>query len=208
MAKYTEAKCRLCRREGCKLFLKGDRCFTDKCAQVRRPYAPGQHGRARKKVSEYAIQLREKQKTRRAYGVLERQFHDYFEKAEMRKGVTGTNLLVILERRLDNVIYKLGFANSRNQARQMVRHGIFELNGHKVNIPSLQVSAGDVISVPEKNRKIPMIAQAAETTAKRGCPGWLEIDPANSKGTVKALPTRDDIQFPVNEQLIVELYSK
>ncbi|MCX4309904.1 MAG: 30S ribosomal protein S4 [Desulfovibrio sp.] len=208
MAKYTEAKCRLCRREGCKLFLKGDRCFTDKCAQVRRPYAPGQHGRARKKVSEYAIQLREKQKTRRAYGVLERQFHDYFEKAEMRKGVTGTNLLVILERRLDNVIYKLGFANSRNQARQMVRHGIFELNGHKVNIPSLQVSAGDVISVPEKNRKIPMIAQAAETTAKRGCPGWLEIDPANFKGTVKALPTRDDIQFPVNEQLIVELYSK
>ncbi len=197
MAKYTEAKCRLCRREGCKLFLKGDRCFTDKCAQVRRPYAPGQHGRAR-----------EKQKTRRAYGVLERQFHDYFEKAEMRKGVTGTNLLVILERRLDNVIYKLGFANSRNQARQMVRHGIFELNGHKVNIPSLQVSAGDVISVPEKNRKIPMIAQAAETTAKRGCPGWLEIDPANFKGTVKALPTRDDIQFPVNEQLIVELYSK
>lgn len=208
MAKYTEAKCRLCRREGCKLFLKGDRCFTDKCAQVRRPYAPGQHGRARKKVSEYAIQLREKQKTRRAYGVLERQFHDYFEKAEMRKGVTGTNLLVILERRLDNVIYKLGFANSRNQARQMVRHGIFELNGHKVNIPSLQVSAGDVISVPEKNRKIPMIAQAAETTAKRGGPGWLEIDPANFKGTVKALPTRDDIQFPVNEQLIVELYSK
>lgn len=208
MAKYTEPKCRICRREGCKLFLKGDRCFTDKCSWERRPYAPGQHGRARKKVSEYAVQLREKQKTRRAYGVLERQFSDYFEKADLQKGVTGTNLLVMLERRLDNVIYKLGFANSRNQARQMVRHGIFELNGHKVDIPSLQVNEGDVITVPEKHRKIPTIAQASETMAKRGCPAWLEADPANFKGTIKAIPNRDDIQFPVNEQLIVELYSK
>lgn len=208
MAKYTEAKCRICRREGCKLFLKGDRCFTDKCSQERRPYAPGQHGRARKKVSEYAVQLREKQKTRRAYGVLEKQFSDYFERADSQKGVTGTNLLVMLERRLDNVIYKLGFANSRNQARQMVRHGIFELNGHKVDIPSLQVNEGDVITVPEKHRKIPTIAQAAETMAKRGCPAWLELDPANFKGMIKAIPNREDIQFPVNEQLIVELYSK
>lgn len=208
MAKYTEAKCRMCRREGCKLFLKGDRCFTDKCAYDRRPYAPGQHGRARKKVSEYAVQLREKQKTRRAYGILERQFHGYFEKAEMQKGVTGTNLLVILERRLDNVVYRLGFANSRNQARQLVRHGIFTLNGRKVNIPSLQVRVGDCLEVPEKNRKIPVLAEAQEVIARRGCPAWLEADGAAFKGTVKALPQRDDIQFPVNEQLIVELYSK
>ena len=208
MAKYTEAKCRICRREGCKLFLKGDRCFTDKCAYDRRPYAPGQHGRARKKVSEYAVQLREKQKTRRSYGILEKQFRGYFEKAEMQKGVTGTNLLVILERRLDNVVYRLGFANSRNQARQLVRHGIFTLNGHKVTIPSLQVRVGDTIEVPEKNRKIPVLAEAQEVIARRGCPAWLEADGAAFKGTVKALPQRDDIQFPVNEQLIVELYSK
>lgn len=208
MAKYTEAKCRLCRREGCKLFLKGERCFTDKCSFQRRPYSPGQHGRSRKKVSEYAIQLREKQKTKRAYGVLERQFHGYFEKAEMRKGVTGSNLLEILERRLDNVVYKLGFASSRDQARQLIRHGIFTLNGHKVDIPSMQVREGDVIEVPEKNRKIPVVAQAAEAIARRGCPVWLECDGAAFKGTVKALPQRDDIQLPINEQLIVELYSK
>lgn len=208
MAKYTEAKCRLCRREGCKLFLKGDRCFTEKCSCDPSPTAPGQHGRARKKNSEYAIQLREKQKTRRAYGVLERQFRGYFEKADRQKGVTGTNLLVILERRLDNVVYRLGFANSRNQARQLVCHGIFTLNGHKVNIPSLQVRVGDVVEVPEKNRKIPVVAAAQEVIARRGCPGWLEVDGASFKGTIKALPQRDDIQFPVNEQLIVELYSK
>ena len=152
MAKYNDAKCRLCRREGTKLFLKGDRCFTDKCAQERRPYAPGQHGRARKKLSEYALQLREKMKVRRIYGVLEKQFHGYFEDAEMAKGVTGANLLTILERRLDNVVYRMGFANSRSQARQLVRHGIFTLNGHKVTIPSLQVRVGDEIAVPEKNR--------------------------------------------------------
>lgn len=208
MAKYTEAKCRICRREGCKLFLKGERCFTPKCSQERRPYAPGQHGRARKKISEYAVQLREKQKTRRAYGVLEKQFRGYFEKADQAKGVTGTNLLVSLERRLDNVIYRLGFANSRDQARQLVRHGLFTLNGHKVNIPSLQVNAGDVIEVPEKNRKVPALAQSAEAIGMRGCPAWLDADPGAFKGTVKALPQRDDIQFPVNEQLIVELYSK
>lgn len=207
MAKYTEPKCRLCRREGCQLFLKGERCFTDKCSFKRRPYSPGQHGRARKKISEYAIQLREKQKTKRAYGVLERQFRGYFEKAEQRKGVTGTNLLEILERRLDNVIYKLGFANSREQARQMIRHGLFTLNGHKANIPSMQVSVGDVLEIPEKNRKIPVFAQLAEGST-RSVPSWLEVDAPAFKGTVKAIPQRDDIQLPVNEQLIVELYSK
>lgn len=208
MAKYTDAKCRICRREGCQLFLKGERCFTDKCSWKRRPYSPGQHGRARKKISDYAVQLREKQKTRRAYGVLERQFRSYFEKAEQRKGVTGTNLLEILEKRLDNVVFKLGFASSRDQARQMIRHGIFTLNGDKVNIPSLQVKVGDVIAVPEKNRKIPVIAQMAETGSMRTVPAWLEVEPAAFKGTVKAIPQRDDIQFPVNEHLIVELYSK
>lgn len=208
MAKYTEAKCRLCRREGCKLFLKGDRCFTEKCAQERHAFVPGQHGHARKKISEYAVQLREKQKTKRAYGLLEKQFRGYFKKAEMQKGVTGTNLLILLERRLDNVVYRLGFANSRNQARQMVRHGIFTLNGKKVDIPSLQVKVGDCIEVPEKNRKIPVLAQAQEVIARRGCPAWLEADGPAFKGTVKALPERSEIQLQVNEQLIVELYSK
>lgn len=198
----------MCRREGTKLFLKGDRCYTDKCAYDRRPYAPGQHGRARKKVSDYAVQLREKQKVRRVYGVLERQFRGYFHKADMAKGVTGANLLAILERRLDNVIYRLGFANSRQQARQLVRHGIFTLNGRKVNIPSLQVRVGDSIEVPEASRKIPVIAEAQEVIARRGCPSWLEVDGPSFKGTVKALPQREDIQFPINEHLIVELYSK
>ena len=185
MAKYNDAKCRICRREGAKLFLKGDRCFTDKCAQDRRPYAPGQHGRARKKLSEYALMLR-----------------------DMAKGVTGENLLKTLERRLDNVVYRMGFANSRAQARQLVRHGIFTLNGHKVDIPSLQVKVGDVIVVNEKNRKIPVIADAQGAIARRGCPVWLEVDGAAFKGTVKALPQRDDIQTPINESFIVELYSK
>ncbi len=208
MAKYNEAKCRLCRREGTKLFLKGDRCFGDKCAYDRRPYAPGQHGRARKKASDYALQLREKQKVRRVYGVLEKQFHGYFVKADMTKGVTGDNLLAILERRLDNVVYRMGFANSRSQARQLVRHGIFTLNGKKVDIPSLQISVGDVISVPEKNRKIPVLQEAQEVVARRGCPAWVEVAAAEFKATIKALPQRDDIQFPINESLIVELYSK
>ena len=208
MAKYTEAKCRICRREGCKLFLKGDRCFTGKCAFDRRPLAPGQHGRARKKVSEYAIQLREKQKTRRTYGLLERQFHSYFTKADMQKGVTGTNLLVLLECRLDNVVYRLGFANSRNQARQLVRHGLFTLNGHKVNIPSIQLRVGDSVEIPEKNRQVKIFADAQETIGRRGTPNWLEADYDAFKGTVKAMPQREDIRTEVNEQLIVELYSK
>jgi small subunit ribosomal protein S4 len=208
VAKYNDSKCRLCRREGSKLFLKGDRCFTDKCAYERRPYAPGQHGRARKKNSDYSTQLREKQKVRRMYGVLEKQFHGYFEKADMAKGVTGANLLSMLERRLDNVIYRLGFANSRQQARQLVRHGIFTLNGHKANIPSQLVRVGDVLEIPEKNRKIPVLAEAQQVVARRGLPGWLEVDAAAFKGVVKALPQREDIQTPINENLIVELYSK
>ena len=208
MAKYNDAKCRLCRREGTKLFLKGDRCFTDKCAQERRPYAPGQHGRARKKLSEYALQLREKMKVRRIYGVLEKQFRGYFEDADMAKGVTGANLLVILERRLDNVVYRMGFANSRSQARQLVRHGIFTLNGHKVTIPSLQGRVGDEIAGPEKSRNIPVIAAAQDVIARRGCPAWVEVDGAAFKGVIKALPQRDDIQTPIEESLIVELYSK
>ncbi len=208
MAKYTEAKCRMCRREGTKLFLKGDRCYTDKCAYDRRPYAPGQHGRARKKLSDYAVQLREKQKVRRTYGVLEKQFHGYFVMADRSKGVTGEYLLSLLERRLDNVVYRLGFANSRNQARQLVRHGIFTLNGKKVSIPSLQVRVGDTIEVPEKNRKIPVLLEAQEVIARRGSCAWLELDGPAFKGTVKALPQRDDIQFPINENMIVELYSK
>ena len=208
MAKYNDAKCRMCRREGTKLFLKGDRCYSEKCAQDRRPYAPGQHGRARKKLSDYAVQLREKQKVRRVYGVLEKQFHGYFEDADMAKGVTGANLLSYLERRLDNVVYRLGFAQSRSQARQMVRHGLFTLNGRKASIPSIQVRTGDCIEVPEKNRKIPVIAAAGDVVAQRGVPAWLEMDSTSFKGVIKALPQRDDIQFPINESLIVELYSK
>ena len=208
MARYTEAKCRICRREGAKLFLKGDRCYTDKCAYERRPYAPGQHGRIRKKMSDYAVQLREKQKTRRMYGILEGQFRAYFQRADMQKGVTGENLLSFLERRLDNVVYRLGLANSRNQARQLVRHGLFTLNGHRVTIPSLQVKIGDVIEVREKNRQSPIILEAQQVIARRGCPAWLEVDGEKLKGKVNALPTREDVQFPINEQLIVELYSK
>ncbi|GAB6162982.1 30S ribosomal protein S4 [Desulfothermus naphthae] len=208
MARYTGPKCRLCRREGTKLFLRGDRCYTDKCAYERRPYAPGQHGRRRKKSSNYEIQLREKQKVKRLYGILERQFRKYFEIAEAKKGVTGTNLLRILEMRLDNVVYRLGFAHSRNQARQLVKHGHFLVNGRKVDIPSYQVKVDDVIEVKEKSRKMPVIQEAQEVVARRGVPQWLELDASNYKGRVKALPEREDITFPINENLIVELYSK
>ena len=208
MAKYNESKCRLCRREGSKLMLKGDRCHTEKCAFDRRPYAPGQHGRTRKKASGYAVQLREKQKVRRIYGVLERQFRNYFIKADMAKGVTGHNLLISLERRLDSVVYRLGFASSRQQARQLVRHGLFTLNGHKVTIPSLLVRVGDVIEVPEKKRKVSVLAEAPQAIARRGLPAWLEADGTAFKGVVRALPQREDIQTPINEDLIVELYSK
>jgi small subunit ribosomal protein S4 len=208
LARYTGAKCRICRREGGKLFLKGDRCYTDKCAFERRAYAPGDHGRARKKPSDYALQLREKQKVRRMYGILEGQFRRYFDEADRRKGITGTNLLMLLETRVDNVAYKLGFANSRNQARQMVRHGLFLLNGRRINVPSIQLKPGDVVEVRNKTAKNLVINEALETVARRGVPTWLESDPTNMKGMVKAVPTRDDITFPMTEQLIVELYSK
>ena len=209
MAKYTEAKCRICRREGCKLFLKGDRCFTDKCAYDRRPYAPGQHGRARQKVSEYAVQLREKQKTRRSYGILEKQFRGYFEKAEMQKGVTGTNLLVILERRLDNVVYRLGFAMTRREARQLVTHGHFTVNGQRVDIPSFLVKVGDVIEVREKSRSsVKFKRLLGEDAIQVNVPKWLDHAKNTLQGKVVAMPARDDIDFPVEEHLIVELYSK
>jgi len=208
LARYDGPKCRLCRREGGKLFLKGDRCFTDKCAYERRPYAPGQHGRGRTKMSDYAIMLREKQKVRRMYGVLENQFRLYFEEADRQKGVTGHNLLALLEMRLDNVIFRMGFANSRDQARQLVRHGIFNLNGRRVSIPSMQVKPGDTVLVREAARKVPVIQEAQQVIARRGCPEWVEVDGANFKGVVKATPRREDIQHPINEQLIVELYSK
>ncbi|MFW5730492.1 MAG: 30S ribosomal protein S4 [Desulfonatronovibrionaceae bacterium] len=208
MARYTESKCRICRREGTKLFLKGDRCYTDKCAYDRRAYPPGEHGRARKKFSDYAIQLREKQKVRRMYGLLEGQFRKYFDTADSRKGATGENLLILLERRLDNVVYRLGFANSRIQARQLVRHGHINVNGRRVNIPSFTLREGDEVSVREKSRKILLFQEAQEVLARRGAPSWVEVDGNQFKGMVKALPVREDITFPINEQLIVELYSK
>ena len=208
MARYTGPSCRLCRREGTELFLKGERCYTDKCAIKRRSYPPGQHGQGRIKVSDYGVQLREKQKVRRIYGILENQFRGYFEMADRMKGVTGENLLFILERRLDNVAYRLGFATSRDEARQLVRHGHFTLNGRKVNIPSIQVKAGDVLQLREKSRKIAAISESLEGVVRRGIPQWLELEKDAFKGTVKLLPVREDITMPIQEQLIVELYSK
>ncbi len=208
MARYSDPVCRLCRREGMKLFLKGDRCFKDKCAIERRNYAPGQHGRRRSKVLGYGLQLREKQKVKRIYGVLEKQFRLYFGEAARRQGITGENLLRQLEQRLDNIIYSLGFAASRPQARQLVRHGHIEVNGKKVNIPSYQVRKGTVVQVREKSRKNDQIQQAVETAAGRGIPSWLELNAAEFRGTVIDLPKREDIRLPIQEQLIVELYSK
>jgi len=208
VARYTGALCRLCRREGEKLFLKGDRCYTDKCAVERRRYGPGQHGQRRRKLSDYAIQLREKQKAKEIYGVLERQFKRYYHMAERRKGVTGTNLLQILERRLDNVVYRLGFACNRRQARQLVNHGHFMVNDRKVNIPSFLVKPGDIISVREKSKNLSVIAENVAKIEHRGIPSWLEVDTNNLSGKVVRLPTRDEIDIPVQEQLIVELYSK
>jgi small subunit ribosomal protein S4 len=190
------------------LYLKGDRCYTDKCAIDRRHYPPGQHGQRRSKVSDYGTQLREKQKVRRIYGVLEKQFSSYFEKAERQKGVTGTNLLVFLERRLDNVVYRLGFANSRSQGRQLVRHNLILVNGSKVNLPSYLVRKGDAIQVTEKGRALPLIKDAMEAVARRGCPAWLEFNKDEAKGRVIMFPTREDITMPIQEHLIVELYSK
>ncbi len=200
--------CRLCRRERMKLFLKGERCYTDRCAVERRNYPPGQHGQRRQKVTEYGKQLREKQKVRRIYGVLERQFRRYFQEADRRKGVTGVNLLQLLETRLDNVVYRMGFAASRAQARQLVRHGHILVNGRKVNIPSFQTKPGDVVAVREKSRKIPAVQEALGTVEGRGGPRWLEVDTKAFQGVVKELPEREDITMPIEEHLIVELYSK
>ena len=208
MARYSDPVCRLCRREGMKLFLKGDRCFKDKCAIERRNYAPGQHGRRRSKVLGYGLQLREKQKVKRIYGLLEQQFRLYFRRAARKTGITGESLLRQLEMRLDNVVYSLGFAASRPQARQLVRHGHIEVNGRKINIPSYQARKGDVIQVREKSRKNDQIRQAVETASGRGIPSWLELNPDQFLGRVNDLPKREDIRLPIQEQLIVELYSK
>jgi small subunit ribosomal protein S4 len=209
MARYTGPVCRLCRREGMKLFLKGAKCFSEKCPVEKRNFAPGQHGKDRKaKVVGYGLQLREKQKAKRIYFTLEKQFRSYFEKAAAKKGVTGEALLQQLERRLDNVVYRMGFAASRRQARQLVRHGHVSVNGRKVNIPSFQVSAGNEVAVREKSRELVVIQSAKEFTSHQPQPNWLEIDRDGLKGRVTALPKREDINLPINEQLIVELYSK
>jgi len=208
VARYTGAVCRLCRREGLKLFLKGERCYTDKCAIERRNYPPGEHGQARPKFSEYSVQLREKQKLRRMYGVLEGQFRRYFSMADRAKGVTGETLLQLLERRLDNTVYRIGFATSRAEARQLVRHGHFRVNGRKVNVPSYLVRAGDTVSVRERSQKVARIQESLELAQRRGVPDWLEITPEAFAGRVKSLPARSDLTMPINEKLVVELYSK
>jgi small subunit ribosomal protein S4 len=208
LARHTEAVCRLCRREGMKLFLKGDRCFKDKCSIERRNYPPGQHGRRRSKLLGYGIQLREKQKVKRIYGLLESQFRLTFARAERRKGITGANLLSELERRLDNVVYSLGFAASRAQARQLVRHGHVTVNAKKVTIPAYTVGKGDVVTIKDKSRVNEQIKASVETARARGVPGWLDLSPELFSGRVVELPKREDIKLPIAEQLIVELYSK
>ena len=208
MSRYTCEQCRICRREGQKLFLKGQRCYSDKCSIARRNYAPGQHGQKRAKLSEYGTQLREKQKTKSYYGVGERQFRKYFEMASSQKGVTGETLLQILESRLDNVIYRLGYGSSRAQARQLVNHGIFDVNGKKVNIPSYLVKAGDVITVREIKKDTGALKINVEENASRPVPAWLEKNSENLSGKVVRLATREDINIPIEEHLIVELYSK
>ncbi|MBN1365222.1 MAG: 30S ribosomal protein S4 [Syntrophaceae bacterium] len=209
MARYRDSSCRLCRREGLKLFSKGDRCYTEKCSFERREYVPGDHGQMHKKQrSDYGVQLREKQKLKRMYGLLEKQFRGYFEKADKQKGITGTNLLVLLERRMDNMVFRMGFANSRIEARQLISHGHFLVNGKPVNIPSYLLKAGDEVSVKEGSRKMTRITGAIETVVRRGVPHWLELDRDNFKATIKMLPMREDLTMPIQEQLVVELYSK
>lgn len=211
MARYSDAVCKQCRREGEKLFLKGERCLSPKCALERRPYPPGPHGRQaqfRRKVSDYGLQLRAKQKAKRVYGVMERQFRRYFREAERRRGLTGTNLLVLLETRLDNVVYRLGFAFSRPQARQLVRHGHFEVNGRKVNIPSYLVQPGDIVAVRQNSRKQVGFKEIALDLEHRAVPDWLSRDEEMMSGRVLSLPTREDIDITINEQLIVEYYSR
>jgi small subunit ribosomal protein S4 len=208
VARYRASVCRLCRREGLKLFLKGERCYTDKCAIERRNYPPGVHGQGRIKFSEYSLQLREKQKLKRIYSVLEGQFRRLFSKADRAKGITGENLLILLERRLDNMAYRLGFANSRAEARQLVRHGHFLVNDRKIDVPSALLKPGDVVTVRERSRKVVRIQEALELSQRRGVPEWLEVDRANFTGRIRALPARTDLTMPINEKLVVELYSK
>ncbi|MBL7179716.1 MAG: 30S ribosomal protein S4 [Pseudomonadota bacterium] len=209
MARYRGSVCRLCRRENLKLFLKGDRCYSDKCAFDRRSYSPGQHGQRRgRKVSDYGIQLREKQKVKRMYGLIEKQFHLFFKRADQQKGITGANLLVMLERRLDNVVYRLGFVNSRTQGRHFVKHNHFLVNGKKVNIPSYLIKVGDVIEIREKSQKIQAISDSLDAVVRRGVPQWLDLEKENLKGIVKGFPAREDLTMPIQEQLIVELYSR
>lgn len=208
MARYRASVCRLCRREGLKLFLKGERCYTDKCAIERRNYPPGEHGQGRIKFSEYSLQLREKQKLKRIYSLLEGQFRRLFDRADRAKGVTGENLMILLERRLDNMTYRLGFANSRAEARQLVRHGHLLVNDRKVDVPSALVKPGDVITVRERSRKVVRIQEALELSQRRGVPEWLEVDRQNFTGRIRALPARIDLTMPINERLVVELYSK
>ncbi|HJT20401.1 MAG TPA: 30S ribosomal protein S4 [Nitrospira sp.] len=208
MAKYRGPVCRLCRREGEKLFLKGSRCMTEKCAIERRSYPPGQHGQGRQRTSDYSLQLREKQKLRRIYGLQERQFRGVFERAERQSGVTGEALLRLLELRLDNVAYRLGFGASRREARQLVNHGHVTVNGRKTNVPGALVKAGDVVAIRERSRNLASIQTSLESVEGRGIPEWLELDKAGFKGTVRTLPAKDQITLPVNEQMVVELYSR
>jgi len=208
VARYKESVCRLCRREGVKLYLKGDRCYTDKCAVVKRAYAPGQHGQRRKKPSEYGLQLREKQKARRFYGILEKQFRNYFFEADRQKGITGENLVRLLERRLDNVIYRLGLAGSRPEARQLVRHGHVTVNNKKVDIPSYLLKVGDEVAIRDKSKSSPKFKEIAEVAMHKSSPPWLEADKENLRGRVVAMPSREDIDVPLEEHLIVELYSR
>lgn len=208
MGRYVGSVCRLCRRETQKLFLKGSRCLTEKCAVERRNYPPGQHGQARQRPSEYRIQMREKQKLKRIYGVLETQFRNYFKKAVRMKGVTGDNLILLLERRLDNMVYRLGFGSSRQQARQLVLHGHFLVNGKKVNIPSFLVKTDDVVELKTKSRENITIMASLEAADGRGVPGWLEVDRAGFKGLMKSYPARDELAIPVNDHLVIELYSR
>jgi len=208
MARYTDAACRLCRREGTKLFLKGDRCFSAKCGMEKRAYPPGQHGQGRTRFSDYGVQLREKQKVKRMYGLLEKQFAQTMKQASRMKGRAGENLLVLLERRLDNVVFRMGFATSRAEARQLVKHGHFLVDGRKATIPSMRMKEGAKISVKEKSQKVARIAGALDTLEGRSVPQWVEIDKESFEGTVKAMPVREDITMPIQEQLIVELYSR
>jgi small subunit ribosomal protein S4 len=208
MARYIGALCRICRREGEKLFLKGDRCYTEKCAVERRKYPPGQHGQGFRKLSDYGIQLREKQKVRKMYGLLERQFRRYFYEAERKKGITGEMLLKLIESRLDTVVFRMGFAPNRRRARQLIGHGHISVNSKEVNLPSYQIRGGDVVEVKETSRDMPEIVESLSKSEHRGMPGWVEVDSSNFRGKVLHIPSRDEIQLPVQEQLIVELYSK